>query len=251
MRNRFVLSACLLLMALLSACVSHKQILSFQPDAEGVDAPSVSDTNYIAIIHPGDQLNIYVSSTSPEASKYFNFSEREDANSLANVYLVDERGMVRLPLIGDLRVAGYTSSAARDTFTRRLEKYLVNPAVKLNIRNFRVSVMGEVLHPGVYTVSNERITLPEALAMAGDMTIYSSRNNVLIIREEGGKKNYMYVDLSSRELFSSPCYFLHANDVVYVEPLATKKSLAENWYRTLPIVFSGLSLMLAVWATIR
>ena len=121
----------------------------------------------------------------------------------------------------------------------------------MTIRNFRVTVLGEVAHPGVLTVQNERITLPEALAMAGDMTVYSSRDNVLIVREENGKKSYGTVDLNSRELFTSDYYYLHANDIVYIEPLKTKKAMAENWYRILPIVFSGISLMLAALAVVK
>jgi polysaccharide export outer membrane protein len=129
-----------------------------------------------------------------------------------------------------------------------LEKFLVRPSVKVSIRNFRVSVIGEVLHPGLVNAVNEHLTLPEALAMVGDMTVYAKRDNVLIIREEQGKKVYANVNLESRELFSSPYYELHANDIVYVPPLKTKKTIAETWYRVLPIVFSGISMALAVLA---
>ena len=238
----------------LFACVSPKQIVNFREDkdADTTLVSAIADSHYIAIIQPSDLLNIYVASASPEASRYFNFSERpEDQNSLANSYLVDVQGKIRLPLFGDISVAGLSSVQARDTVTRKLEKYLVNPSVKLTIRNFRVTVLGEVAHPGVLTVQNERITLPEALAMAGDMTVYSSRDNVLIVREENGKKSYGTVDLNSRELFTSDYYYLHANDIVYIEPLKTKKAMAENWYRILPIVFSGISLMLAALAVVK
>jgi polysaccharide export outer membrane protein len=114
-----------------------------------------------------------------------------------------------------------------------------------------VTILGEVTRPGVVTVQNERITLTEALAACGDMTVYSRRDNVLIIRDEGGKKLYGNVDLNSRDLFTSDYYYLHANDIVYVEPMKTKKAMAETWYRVLPIVFSGISLMLAALAVVK
>ncbi|MFM9027651.1 MAG: polysaccharide biosynthesis/export family protein [Bacteroidota bacterium] len=221
----------------------------------GMDTVSTDVTNrenYIAIIQPGDLLNIYVASSSAEASKYFNFSERpEDQNSMANAYLVDDEGNVHLPMIGDMKVVGLTSGAARDTLTRRLEKYLVNPSVKLTIRNFRVTVIGEVARPGVVSVVNERISLPEALAMVGDLTIYSRRDNIMVIRDHDGKKEYGVVNLESRELFNSDFYWLHANDIVYIEPMKTKKTMAETWYRVLPIIFSGVSLALAILAVVK
>lgn len=248
------ISLSLFFLGTLFACVSPKQIVSFREEKmiDTTAATVLADSHYVAIIQPSDLLNIYVTSASSEASSYFNFSERpEDQNSLANSYLVDVLGNIRLPLVGDIAVAGLTSIAARDTVTQKLKKYLLNPSVKLTIRNFRVTVLGEIARPGVVTVQNERITLTEALAMSGDMTVYSRRDNVLIIREVNGKKSYGQVDLNSRELFTSEYYYLHANDIVYVEPLKTKKAMAENWYRILPIIFSGISLMLAALAVVK
>jgi len=244
------ITALLFLLATSFACISPKSIESFQPTQVDSTKQTVSSFGqYIAIIQPADLLAIYVVSSSAEAGQYFNFTEKpEDQSSMANCYLVDEKGMVRLPLVGDVHVAGLTSNVARDTLTRRLEKFLVRPSVKVSIRNFRVSVIGEVLHPGLVNAVNEHLTLPEALAMVGDMTVYAKRDNVLIIREEQGKKVYANVNLESRELFSSPYYELHANDIVYVPPLKTKKTIAETWYRVLPIVFSGISMALAVLA---
>lgn len=236
------------------SCVSPEKLVNFQ-EARPVDSTkfvSTTDSQYVATIQRNDALGIFVSSSSKDASHYFNFSERpEDQSSSANVYLVNNEGNVRIPMVGDIQVVGMTSSQARDTITRRLEKFLVNPTVKVTIRNFRVTVIGEVNDPGVITVTNEQITLPEALAMAGDFTVYSRRDNVMIIRDQNGKKTYHNVDLNSRELFNTPYYYLHSNDIVYVEPLKTKRAMAENWYRVIPLVFSGISLVLAVWATVN
>lgn len=202
----------------------------------------------MAVIQPNDILTIYVASMSAEASKYFNFIEKpDDANSMANGYLVDARGNIQMPLVGDVKVSGLTSAMARDTIVSKMVKYLINPSVKLNIRNFRVTVMGEVLHPGVYTVPNEKITLPEALAIAGDLTVFSLRENITVIREVNGKKEFGTVDLTSRELFNSPYYTLHCNDIIYVEPAKQKRFLAQNYYRVLPIVFGGIVALIAVY----
>ncbi len=206
------------------------------------------DTGYLAIIQPNDILTIYVASVSLEASKYFNFIEKpDDANSMANGYLVDARGNIQMPLVGDVKVSGLTSSLARDTIVSKLARYLINPSVKLNIRNFRVTVMGEVLHPGVFTVPNEKLTLPEALALAGDLTVFSLRENIMVIRELNGRKEFGIVDLTNRNLFNSPFYNLHSNDIVYVEPSKKKKFLAQNYYRVLPIIFGGIVALIAVY----
>lgn len=232
------------------SCISPKAIVNFQAqEGDTTTVYAMSSSRYIAIIQPADLLAIYVVSSSADASKYFNYTEKpEEQSSMANCYLVDDQGMVRLPLVGDVHVAGLTSGVARDTLTKRLEKYLVNPSIKVSIRNFRVSVIGEVTHPGVVVAENEHLTLTEALASVGDMTVYAKRDNVTIIREVQGKKVYSTVNLESRDIFTSPFYELHANDIVYVPPMRTKKTIAETWYRVLPIVFSGISLALAVLA---
>ena len=142
------------------------------------------DTTYNALISPNDILSIFVASVSEEASKFFNFtSSVDEGNTLANGYVVDHFGNIQIPLVGNVHVGGLTTSQARDVVIQKLGKYLVNPTVKLNIRNFRVTILGEVTNPGVYPVLNEKITLTEALALAGDITPYGLRENIMIIRE--------------------------------------------------------------------
>jgi polysaccharide biosynthesis/export protein len=230
-----------------TACIPQKEIVYFQqrPAIDTLVVPP--DTTFKALIHSNDILTIYVASLSTEASKYFNFTEKpDDQNSMANGYLVDANGDIQLPLVGNVRVVGLTSSQARDTIEHRLQKYLITPSVKLNIRNFRVTVIGEVTHPGIVSVQNERITLPEAIALAGDLTVYASRINVMIVRETNGKREYGFVDLTSRELFTSPYYHLHSDDVIYVEPTHYKRFLAQNYYRVLPVIFGGISLIVSL-----
>jgi polysaccharide export outer membrane protein len=234
--------------SLLFSCISQKKVVYFQETDEIDSVQTFRDTGYVAFIQPNDILNVFVASISAEASQYFNYSDNpNDDNSMASGYLVDSYGDIQIPLIGVVKVGGLTSAAARDTITKRLEKYLINPSVKLSIRNYRVTVLGEVAHPGVFSVPNERLTLPEALALAGDLTIYSNRETVKVIREFNGQKTFAYVNLTSRDLFNSPYYYLHCNDIIYVEPMKNKRFLTQNYYRVLPVIFGGLAAIVAVF----
>ncbi len=232
----------------LFSCTSQKKVVYFQA-AEGFDSVmTFKDTGYVALIQPNDILNIFVASISAEASQYFNYSDNpNDDNSMASGYLVDSYGNIQMPLVGELKLAGLSSAAARDTIIKRLEKYIISPSVKLSIRNYRVTVIGEVAHPGVFSVSNERLTLPEALALAGDLTIYSNRENIKVVREITGHKEFATIDLTSRDLFNSPYYYLHCNDIIYVEPMKNKRFLTQNYYRVLPVIFGGFAAMVAIF----
>lgn len=230
------------------SCTPQKNIAYFQPNKDVDSVMTFKDTGYVAFIQPNDILNIFVASISSEASQYFNYSDNpNDDNSMASGYLVDSYGDIQMPLVGVIRLAGLTSAAARDSITKRLEKYIINPSVKLSIRNYRVTVLGEVAHPGVFAVPNERITLPEALALAGDLTIYSNRKNIKVIRELNGYKEFSEIDLTSRDLFNSPYYYLHCNDIIYVEPMKNQRFLTQNYYRVLPVIFGGFAAMVAIF----
>jgi polysaccharide export outer membrane protein len=161
--------------------------------------------------------------------------------SSAPGYLVDANGNIELQLIGKVKVGGLTTIAAKDTIQNRLNKYLKGTIVTVRFLNYKISVLGEVMRPSVYVIPNETITLPEAIGLAGDLTIYGKRDNILIIRDQDGKKVFGHIDLNSREVFSSPFYYLHANDVVYVEPGRGKIAQSDRTYQILPIVLSALS----------
>jgi polysaccharide export outer membrane protein len=249
---KFLQVCALLLPLLFCSCLSQKEITYFQQKADTTEAVPY-DTLFITTIHPNDIINVFVTSVNAEASKYFNFADRPDnaAVSLpgtpgANGYIVDAYGYVQLPLVGSVLVAGLTSSEARDTITKRLERYIQTPSVKLNIQNFRVTILGEVSRPGVYYVSSEKMEITSALAMAGDLTIFAKRDNISVIREEKGKKTFATIDLTSRDLFNSPYYNLHSNDILYVEPLKSKKFQAQNWYRVMPFVLSSISVAIVL-----
>lgn len=232
---------------LFSSCLSQKKFTYFQPK-DSLQTHITLDTLYHPIIHKYDVLSIYVSSISEEASKFFNYDVSGEAgeSSGANKYVVDENGEIHLPLVGGLHVDGLTSMQAMSLIKVKLDKYLISPTVKLNISNFRVTVLGEVNKPGVYTVPNEKITLTEALAMAGDLTLYGVRENITIVREVNGKKEFAQVDITARDFFSSSYYSLQGNDIVYIEAMKQKKFLAQSWPRVAPVFLSGLSLIVVL-----
>lgn len=243
---KFVGFLVVVIVGLMSSCTPYKRITVFQAGKYDTLFQAV-DTTYMPIIAPNDILDIFVTSTSPEASKYFNYSESPDNNmSMLNGYLVDAYGEIQIPLVGSVKVSGLTSAAARDTVHSRMAKYLVNPSVKLSIRNFKVTVMGEVIHPGIFTVQNEKLTLPEAIALAGDFSIYSVRNDVMVIRDSAGYKTYNHVDLTNRGVFTSKFYALHPNDIVYIAPSKKKRFQGENYYRVYPLILSTVTLVISL-----
>ncbi|HWD87889.1 MAG TPA: polysaccharide biosynthesis/export family protein [Mucilaginibacter sp.] len=251
----------------MSSCVQQKQIAYFQKALNQSDTLAVAQA-YIPKIQPGDILAIPVGSLNPLASSFFNpystmpvtgdnvatsatsggsAATSTSVNTPALVqssapgYLVDANGNIELQLIGKVKVGGLTTIAAKDTIQNRLNKYLKGTIVTVRFLNYKISVLGEVMRPSVYVIPNETITLPEAIGLAGDLTIYGKRDNILIIRDQDGKKVFGHIDLNSREVFSSPFYYLHANDVVYVEPGRGKIAQSDRTYQILPIVLSALS----------
>jgi polysaccharide export outer membrane protein len=249
----------------ITSCVNQKQIAYFQKEPNQSDTIAVAKA-YVPKIQSGDILDIPIGSLNPLASSFFNpyavkTSTPDNATqgagsgaaaaaspavvqSSAPGYLVDSAGTIEIPILGRVEAAGLTTSELRDNIKKLLaNKYLKEPTVNVRFLNYKISVMGEVARPSVYVIPNERITLPEALSMAGDLTIYGKRENVLIIRDENGKKEFGRVDLTSRNLYSSPFYYLHANDVVYVEPGKGKVAQTDKVYQILPVALSALSLI--------
>jgi polysaccharide export outer membrane protein len=231
----------------MTSCVSPKSIVYFQGDSTRYSSQAVVQ-KYIPKIQEGDILSIIVGSLNAEANEVFNMPNQFTTASTnysstgggARIqplgYLVDSDGSIEVPLIGRLKVNGLRTSEAADTIRTRLQNYLKEPSVIVRNLNFKVSVMGEIKAPAVYVIPDEKITLPEVLSLAGDLTIYGNRSNVMIIREENGKREYARVDLTSREIFNSPYYYLHKNDVIYVEPVKAKMLDTDSRIRTVPLI---------------
>jgi polysaccharide export outer membrane protein len=245
----------------LTSCVDQKKYIYFQKNLNQSDTINAAKA-YIPKIQPGDILSIPISSLNPAASSFFNpFSSAgggsdnsaaaitgalpaAGAPSSSNGFLVDGAGLIELPIIGAVKVGGLTTSEARDTIKNRLKFYVKEPTVYIRFLNYKISVMGEVAHPSVYVIPNEKVTLPEALSMAGDLTIFGKRDNILIVRDIDGKKEFGRVNLNDRGVFTSPFYYLHSGDLVYVEQGKGKIAQSDNIYRILPIALSVLSLII-------
>ncbi len=208
---------------LLFSCGSKKNIVYFQD----IDLTSASKSinNYNLVIKPDDKLTINVSALDQDAVKPFNLPVvafiREGGSvgqATQQSYLVDTGGNINFPVLGILKLGGLNRTQATTLITDMLKEYIKNPIVNIRNVNFKITVLGEVVRPGSFTITNDRITIIEALGFAGDMTIQAERKNVLVIREENGVKTYTRVNLTSEEVFNSPVYYLTQNDVIYVEP---------------------------------
>jgi polysaccharide export outer membrane protein len=229
------------------SCTSTKRVTYFSDQREGsFAAPAIPKL----VIQNNDLLSISVSSLNPEASAVFNQPNNTPANNntttttTATGYLVDGDGNIQFSFLGAVKASGLTKDELKDKLTKSLidKKLLVDPIITIRFLNFKVTVLGEVAHPNVITVPSERISLLEAIGLAGDLTIYAQRDNVLVIRDEDGKKITHRLNLNSTELFTSPYYYLKTNDVVYVEPNKSKVASTGRSQVWLPILFSALSL---------
>ncbi|HNR47945.1 MAG TPA: polysaccharide biosynthesis/export family protein [Bacteroidia bacterium] len=228
----------------ISACIPSKEYSYFQRDVKKIDS-SLTFNNYTHHIGENDILSILVTSVSPEASSYFNPPFVKDNSSDTEVqkviqgYLVDSNGEISIPFLGKVKVKGLTLSETQDLLKKELEKYLVSPSIQVRLENFKIIILGEVARPGVYYMSNENVSITEALAMAGDMTVYGKRTNILVVREsETGKPEYGMLDITRPEIFSSSYYFLHPNDIVYVNARKTKISSGDMFFRLAPVIVS-------------
>jgi polysaccharide export outer membrane protein len=158
-------------------------------------------------------------------------------------YLVSQDGTIEFPALGKIVAAGLTKDKLREEIAKRLidNKLLVDPIVTIRLLNYRVTVLGEVAKPTVVTVPNEKISILEAIGVAGDITVYGKKENVLLIREEKGSKLVKRINLNTSEIFSSPYYYLKSNDVIYVEPNSAKVASASRSQQLLPTILSALS----------
>jgi len=207
--------------SMLISCGSKRDIVYFQ-DVDSVGT-SKSINNYISTIQPDDMLTIVVSALDQDAARPFNLTSVTydgfgTGRATQQNYLVNSNGSIDFPVLGALKLEGLNRIQATSLIKDMLKEYIKDPIVNIRIINFKVTVLGEVKNPGSFTILNERITIVEAMGLAGDMTIQAERKNVLVVREENGKKTYNRVDMTSEEVFNSPVYYLNQNDVIYVEP---------------------------------
>lgn len=204
---------------LITSCASKKEVVYFQN--AGSFETLVDDNSFTSKFKVDDLVSIHVSTLDNEASAPFNlFRGASEGGIRAEQvdYLVDQSGEIDFPVIGKIKIAGLSAEELRVLLRERLSDYLKDPIINIRLRNFSVTVLGEVNRPGTYPVVGERITILEALGLAGDLTIKGMRENVMVIRDFDGTKVYTRIDLRRKEAMNSPVYYLTQNDVVYVEP---------------------------------
>ncbi|WP_294744573.1 polysaccharide biosynthesis/export family protein [uncultured Prevotella sp.] len=256
--NRIVLP--LIALMLLAACGTQKDVPYFQ-NAESVDL-SKSQYLFDAKIMPKDQLTITVSTTNDEAATPFNLtvptpytvnSRSTYSQAMLQTYLVDNAGNINFPILGSIHVGGLTKSQAEKMIQDQIKPFMAeaeNPIVTVRMPGYQISVIGEVARPGTFTVSREKISILEALAQAGDLTIYGQRKNVQLIREDStGQKSIHIFDLTDANIINSPYFYLQQNDVIYVTPNKVKAqnssvgSMTTLWFSATSILISLTSLL--------
>ena len=245
---------------LLASCASTKNVAYFK-NSDKVDL-SESKGLYDARIMPKDELNITVSTTEPEAAMPFNMTvptaytqntRSTYSQAMLQTYLVNNFGNINFPIVGTLHVGGLTKTEAEQMIHDKISPYMnknENPIVTVRMSSYKVSVLGEVSRPGSYTMSKEKVSILEALAQAGDLTIHGVRNNVKLIREDAqGEKHIIVLNLNDANIINSPYFYLQQNDVVYVEPNKVKAqnsavgSMTTLWFSATSILISLTSLL--------
>ena len=252
-----------------TSCESQKRVIYFQNYSAGDSSALRKPDLYDAKIKPKDILSITIVTSEPEASKSFNLITPQvvDMSSLSNnaylsqqptiqTYLVDNSGFIDFPSLGRIKVTGLTRTELEAVLQEKLKPSFNHekPIITIRITNYSVNVLGEVSRPGKYTTINDRMTILDAIAQAGDLTIYGRRDNIKILRENmDGSKKYIYVNLNDKNVVSSPGYFLEQNDVIYVEPngprsRASMVSAAETYRITIiSTVLSVASILVNVF----
>ena len=264
--RRFFRKAKLLLgvLLLLTGCTSYQKIPYLQ-DFETVNATEELTAMYDAHIRPKDLLTITVNTTDPEAAAPFNLTVQSAANSnltqwvtqqaALQQYLVDNQGNIDFPVLGELHLGGLSMNEAESMIREKLQPFLKEtPIVTVRMVNYKISVLGEVAKPGTFIINNEKVNVLEALAMAGDMTIWGLRDNVKLVREEeDGKRNIVVLDLNRADIVKSPYYHLQQNDILYVSPNKTKAKNSDTgqstslWVSATSILVSIASLLVTIF----
>lgn len=237
-----------------TSCVSTKNAVYFN----NVSDTTVKTVNaaFEPVIQKNDILQITVSSLNPQEAVIYNLPNASTggapggtAGSAAGTgFLVDQQGFIQYPVFGQVKAEGLTTKALTDTLRNQFEKrqLLLNPVVNVRFLNYRVTVLGEVAKPAVVNVTSEKISILEALGMAGDITVYGKKDNVMLIREVEGQRTIKRLNLNEGTIFTSPYYFLQPNDIVYVEPTKSRVAGADRSRQVLPVVLSGLSLLVII-----
>ena len=212
----------ILFLACLASCTPQKNLVYFQ----GVIPSLQSDSTSVLRIYPGDILTINIFTINPEAFPYLSSGTDHPLSDTRSPYekgfVVSDEGVLKLPLIGNVELKGLTIPQATRLIEGKFNGYIDDPIVTIKKLNFKITVLGEVNHPGTYPILNEKATLPEVLGLAGDLSPFGDRQNLRIIRQENNKTTDMTVDLTNAASLKPGVYYLHPDDIVYVSPVRRK-----------------------------
>lgn len=253
--TKSVASMLLLVVVLLASCTSYKQVPYLQ-NSKDYDASQIQSAVSEPVIMPYDMLTIsVVSAQDLKAAMSFNLitpSESASAGSLTSQpalqsYIVDARGCVNIPNVGEVFLAGKTMQQAEELILGKVKNaFAVPPTVTVRFVDYKISVLGEVAAPGTYTIKNGKVNILQALSLAKDLTVYGMRENVKIIREDAnGVQNVYEVNLNDASLLNSPYYYLQQNDIVYVTPNKSKSKNSDIGSST-SLWFSGTSIAVSL-----
>lgn len=233
----------------LISCGPKKSLAYYQ----NIDSASTfANSNFEPTIQPDDLLMVVVSAPDAEAAAPFNLEttlvpsaigQSSQAARQQQLYLVDKDGFIDFPVLGTLQLGGKTKTEVHSFLKEKLRQYIKTPIVNIRIVNYKISVQGEVKNPGTYPINSERVTLLEALSLAGDLTIYGKRENVVVVREVNGKKSFSRIDITKADFINSSYYYLSQNDLIYVEPNQAKSNTATVFNQNIPIWISIASLV--------
>lgn len=255
--NLLQLSIAVFFVLFFISCAPNRNLVYFSNLPKGDDFSEVITNAQQARIQAGDLLGITISTLNPEYNQLFRSGSlpsttsednmrQENNNLAAEGFLVSENGTVNLPVLGETHLVGLTSKQAIDKITNEVAKTAKSPIVNVRFLNYKVTVLGEVTKPGSFGVANEKINVLEALGLAGDMTAYGLRENVLVIREKEGTRTIKTLDLNNKDVFNSPYFQLQQNDVVYVQPSNKEKTANTNAAVNYPKIAIGTAIISAI-----
>lgn len=253
MKSFTLLVSVAVILFLCNGCISYDKLTNYQESPAYADSVRITNAPEIRI-QPSDVLSIRVFSSDTKSAMPFNITPADVGNNFTSVeliqlsgYLVDKAGTIDFPEIGTMAIAGMTISEVKEFVLEKLKIYLKDPVVNVRLLNFRITIAGEVLNPGSYNILNERVTIPEAISMAGDLTDYADRSNVLIVREENGVRSFHRVNLQTSDLFQSELFYLKQNDYLYIDPINAKAgAIQDQTNKTIPIITAAATLIAVV-----
>jgi polysaccharide export outer membrane protein len=245
----------LLIVAFLNSCASRQDVAYFQD--EKIANFTQPKLFYDLIYQPNDMLTIDVTALDPETVRPFNLASVPYSVSLLDsrtnmrmqTYIVDKNGNINFPVLGKVKIGGLTRQEATDLLESNISKYVKDPLVNIRITNFTITILGEVNNPGSFIIQDEKVTLAEAFGLAGDLSIYGKRDNILLIREIEGIKKFSIIDLTSVRSLSASTFGLKQNDVIYVEP-NNAKIRASSYNQNNSVLISAIGTLTSVAALI-